>query len=159
MLHPPARRTSRCRRARHHLLLGLLPLTACVTPPITRAAATAVLDAQTAHWNDGDLPGFVATYWNGPELSFFGRSGLTRGRDDLLANYQRGYPTAKERGALSFAVVAFEPLGFHHALLLGSYHIEREHPADGVFSLVLARKDGQIVILHDHTTETTAPPR
>ncbi len=125
--------------------------------PIGRGEATAVLDAQVARWNAGDLAGFVDTYWNGPELTFYGRSGLTRGRADLLAVYQRGYPTAKERGVLSFAIVDVTPLGDDHALLLGSYHIDRARPADGVFSLVLARQDGRIVILHDHTTEAAAP--
>ena len=139
-------------------LAAALTLPACAatrTNPVTigQAEATTVLDAQVARWNQGDLEGFVATYWDGPELTFFGRSGLTRGRQDLLANYQRRYPTAKERGVLSFEVVDFSPLGADHALLLGRYHIEREEPADGVFSLVLARQGGRVVILHDHTTE------
>jgi Domain of unknown function (DUF4440) len=124
---------------------------------IRQPEAEAVLAAQVARWNAGDLPGFVSTYWDGPELSFFGRSGLTRGRDDLLATYQRSYPTARERGVLSFATIAFEPLGTDHALLLGRYHIERDPPADGVFSLVLTRQRGQVVILHDHTTEVQRP--
>jgi hypothetical protein len=122
--------------------------------PITQEVAEAVLDAQVARWNAGDLRGFVDTYWDGPELTFFGRSGLTRGRADLLANYERGYPTARERGVLSFATVAFAPLGSDHALLLGRYHLEREQPAAGVFSLVLTRQHGRVVILHDHSTES-----
>lgn len=121
--------------------------------PIASAEARAVLDAQVARWNQGDLRGFVETYWDGPELTFFGRGGLTRGRSDLLQTYQRGYPTDKERGVLSFSIVDFRALGSGHALLLGRYHIDREQPADGVFSLVLARKDGKVVILHDHSTE------
>jgi hypothetical protein len=141
------------------LSLGLL-LAACASSPsarpIDRDEATAVLDAQVAKWNQGDLRGFVATYWDGPELSFFGRSGLVRGRGDLLATYERAYPTPAARGVLSFEVVAFEPLEYDHALLLGRFHLERQQPADGVFSLVLARQRGQVVILHDHTTET--PP-
>jgi hypothetical protein len=137
-------------------LAAALTLSACAAAPVDRAEATAVLDAQVARWNQGDLEGFVATYWDGPELTFFGRSGLTRGREDLLATYRRGYPTAKERGVLSFEVIDFAPLGAGHALLLGRYHIERQQPADGVFSLVLARQQGRVVILHDHTTE--APP-
>lgn len=114
-----------------------------------------MLGAQVARWNDGDLPGFVETYWDGPELTFFGRSGLTRGRADLLATYRESYPTAEARGVLSFEIVDFRPLGAHHALLLGEYHLERAEPADGVFSLVLARRDGRVVILHDHSTART----
>lgn len=134
----------------------LLALAGCRIPPastpIARDEAEAVLQAQVGLWNEGDLDGFVATYWNGPELSFFGRSGLTRGREDLLANYRRHYPTAKERGTLSFETVAFEPLGERHALLLGRYRIVGDAPSSGAFSLVLTRQEGRLVILHDHTT-------
>ena len=145
------------RRHRSTLLTAGMLLAACAGAPIARDEATRVLDAQVALWNKGDLRGFVDTYWDGPELSFFGRSGLVRGRGDLLATYERGYPTPEARGVLSFEVVAFEPLEHEHALLLGRYHLARQQPADGVFSLVLARQRGRVVILHDHTTETTTP--
>lgn len=112
-----------------------------------------MLSVQAGKWNAGDLPGFVATYWDGPELTFLGATGLTRGRADLLANYQRGYPDAAARGILTFDVLDFRQLGDGHALLLGRFHIERRQPAHGWFSLVLGRRDGQVVILHDHTTE------
>ena len=132
----------------------MLAASACQSAPIDRDEATRALTAQAAQWNEGDLRAFVATYWDGPELTFFGKSGLTRGRDDLLATYERNHPTKKERGQLSFDIVDFAPLGDCHALLLGKYRIEGEVPSRGVFSLVLARQDGRIVILHDHTTGT-----
>lgn len=134
--------------------------TAAATPQvaaITKAEATAVLDAQVARWNQGDLPGFVATYWDGPELTFLGGSGITRGRKDLLTRYQKAYPTAEDRGALHFEVIEFQQLGAEHALLLGQYTIERKFRSTGFFSLVLARREGAIVILHDHTSETRKP--
>lgn len=133
---------------------------ACAAPPpaaapptgITRAAAEAVLTAQAADWNRGDLRAFVDSYWDGDELTFLGGHGLTRGRHDLLANYQRGYPTAEQRGVLTFSVLDFQPLGTDHALLLGRYDLDRKQPDHGFFSLVLARQQGRIVILHDHTS-------
>ena len=142
---------TRCKRAAS---LATALLAGCHAPPIERATATAVLDAHGARWNQGDLEGFVATYWNGPELTFYGKGGLTRGRKDLLATYQRSYPTAKERGLLSFEVVEFAPLGTAHALVLGRYRIVGEAPSEGVFSLVLGVQNGAVVILHDHTTGT-----
>lgn len=136
-----------------HLTAAAL-LASCVAVPIDKDESAAVLTAQAAQWNRGDLEAFVATYWDGPELTFYGKSGLARGRSDLLATYRRSYPTAKERGHLSFEIVDFTQLGDGHALLLGKYRIEGEVPSRGVFSLVLARQDGRIVILHDHTTGT-----
>lgn len=139
--------------------LALL-LAGCATAPspdvaaIPRDEAVSVLTAQAAQWNEGDLEAFVATYWDGPELTFYGKSGLARGRQDLLATYRRNYPTAKERGQLSFEVVDFRELPGGHALLLGKYRIEGEVPSRGVFTLALARQRGRVVILHDHTTGT-----
>lgn len=138
-------------------------LASCQTPStkpapqptaITKAEASGALEVQAAKWNQGDLPGFVATYWDGPELTFLGGSGITRGRKDLLARYQKAYPTAEERGVLHFDIIEFQQLGTEHALLLGQYTIERKFRSTGFFSLVLARRDGAVVILHDHTSET-----
>ncbi len=143
-----------------HTRTALVPLvlalshTACSTPAIERAEAETVLAAQAECWNRGDLPGFVASYWDGAELTFLGGGGLTRGRADLLARYQQRYPTAEARGTLRFTVVDHQELGDGHALLLGRYELEREAPSSGWFSLVLARQQGRVVILHDHTSES-----
>jgi hypothetical protein len=143
--------------------LALLLPSACQTTPESAAAAITldearqVLDAQVARWNAGDLAGFVDTYWDGPELTFLGSGGLARGRQDLLASYERGYPTPESRGVLAFEVLDFRPLGKGHALLLGRYRIERGEPASGVFSLVLTRQSGRVAILHDHSSAD--PPR
>jgi hypothetical protein len=137
------------------LLLSLLAAcqtTAVPAHPLSRDEVVAVLTAQTERWNAGDLAGFVATYWDGPDLSFLGSRGLTRGRADLLAMYQKSYPTAEARGVLSLDVLDFWPLGGDHALLLGKYHLAGAHPGEGFFSLVLARQHGRVVILHDHTS-------
>lgn len=143
-------------RACTALVLPVLSLfaAACGTAPIGRAEAEAMLTAQAACWNRGDLPGFVASYWDGAELTFLGGSGVTRGRADLLARYQQRYPTAEARGTLRFTVVDHRELGTDHALLLGRYELDRKDPSSGWFSLVLARQDGQVVILHDHTSES-----
>ena len=151
----------------HSTLAGSsLLFAACMAPmpsadanvaPIPAAEAKAVLDAQAAHWNAGDLEGFVATYWDGAELTFLGANGLTRGRADLLEHYRRGYPSAESRGKLTFAVLDYQQLGSGHALLLGEYRLDRKQPDRGFFSLVLARRSGQVVILHDHTTAASNP--
>ena len=134
------------------LTAAALSAAACQGHPIPRARAQDLLDAQAGCWNRGDLPGFVDSYWDGPELTFLGRDGLLRGRAELLARYRSSYPTAQARGQLSFEILEYRPLGDDHALLLGRYHLERAQPAAGLFSLVLVRRDGEPVILHDHST-------
>ena len=140
-------------------IAALAALAACgsAPAPLDRARCEAVLQEQAAQWNQGDLRAFVATYWPGDELTFLGSRGLTRGRDDLLAIYQRAYPTAAARGVLSFDVVDFQPLGPDHALLLGRYELAREEPDSGWFTLVLRRDGDTVKILHDHTSRAAAP--
>lgn len=131
--------------------MALSALAGC-TAPLTRANCERVLQEQAAQWNRGDLRAFVATYWPGDELTFLGSAGLTRGQEDLLEKYERGYPTAEARGVLNFEVIDFRALGPDHALLLGRYELERAEPDAGYFSLVLQRSGDTVKILHDHTS-------
>lgn len=120
--------------------------------PIPQAEVQRVLDAQAAAWNRGDLEAFVDTYWDDPRLTFCGKSGIVRGRSDLLATYQRGYPTPEARGTLSFALLDVRPLGRDSALVLGRYELARAEPASGFFTLVVERTPQGLVITHDHTS-------
>jgi hypothetical protein len=52
-----------------------------------RAAITSVLTQQQAAWNRADVRAFMQGYWNSPELTFAGSSGITRGWEPVLARY------------------------------------------------------------------------
>ena len=39
----------------------------------------AVMDAQAAAWNRGDVEGFMLGYWNSPDLVFVSGANVTRG--------------------------------------------------------------------------------
>jgi beta-aspartyl-peptidase (threonine type) len=139
------------------LLVSAFSGCAAVAPeaqPITQDEVRAILDAQAAAWNRGDLPAFVATYWDDPALSFCGKNGIVRGRRDLLATYERSYPTPEARGRLTFDLLEVRPLGGDAALVLGRYALERAQPAAGYFTLVVERKPQGLVITHDHTSGT-----
>ena len=138
-------------------LLAATLVTACagVRPdarPITIDEASAILDAQRAAWNDGDLRGFMAGYWNSPDLTFVGSSGLTRGFEPTLARYLSSYPDAASRGTLTFELVEVRPLGLTHALVIGRWMLERDDAAEGWFSLVLERRPEGVRIVHDHSS-------
>ena len=51
-----------------------------------RAAITEVLTRQALAWNDGNVDAFLTGYWNSPELTFSGSSGVARGWDGVLAS-------------------------------------------------------------------------
>jgi uncharacterized protein (TIGR02246 family) len=135
--------------------LGLLFLAACAAPrAVTATDVRQVLDAQAAAWNRGDLEAFVASYWDDPRLSFCGKSGVVRGRQDLLATYRRSYPDAAARGTLTFALLEVRALGTDSALVLGRYELARAVPAAGFFTLIVERTPAGLVITHDHTSGT-----
>src|SRR5271154_6530835 len=50
-------------------------------------ALRALLTAQTADWNRGDIDAFMKGYWNSPETTFAGASGISRGWQTVLARY------------------------------------------------------------------------
>ena len=133
------------------LALPLCLLTACAAPVSPREVAD-LMETQRQAWNRGDLAEFVSYY--DPSMTFCGSRGVTRGLDDLLEGYQKRYPTAKERGVLTFKVIEMRPLGGATALVLGQYMIEREEPASGFFSLLVQRMPDGVRIIHDHTSAT-----
>lgn len=118
-----------------------------------RASITAVLNAQEAAWNRGDVEAFLKGYWKSPELTFEGSSGISRGWDGVLARYKKRYPDRAAMGQLEFSELEFRFLGSDAALVLGHWHLKREKgDIGGVFSLVWQRFPEGWKIVHDHTS-------
>jgi len=118
-----------------------------------RRAIQAVLSAQQAAWNRGDVDSFLVGYWHSPELTFSGSSGVTRGWDGVMARYKKTYPDKAAMGQLDFSESEFRFLGPDAALVLGRWHLKREKDQlGGVFSLVWQRFPEGWKIVHDHTS-------
>lgn len=150
---PPLRRHAPPRCGLLVVATWVLLAGACASPAaVTRAEVQVILDAQATAWNQGDLETFVATYWDDPRLSFCGKKGVVHGRQDLLATYRSSYPTAADRGTLSFELLEVRPLGSTAALVLGRYALARATPAYGFFTLIVERTDAGLAITHDHTS-------
>ena len=119
-----------------------------------REAIHAVLSAQQAAWNRGDVDAFLVGYWRSPELTFSGSSGVARGWEGVLARYKKSYPDKAAMGQLDFSELEFRFLGPDAALVLGRWHLKREKEEDvgGVFTLVWERFPDGWKIIHDHTS-------
>jgi len=122
-------------------------------PPSTNAAIRSLLDEQQAAWNRGDVEEFMNGYWNSPQLTFAGSSGITRGWQSVMARYRKNYPEAAAMGHLDFSEIEVRTLGSDAALVLGHWQLKRDndHPG-GVFTLVLQRFPEGWRIIHDHTS-------
>ncbi len=63
----------------------------------------ALLDRQAAAWTRGDLDAFCSVY--AADAVFVAPSGVTRGREQVLARYKKKYPTAAAMGKLTLTPV------------------------------------------------------
>lgn len=86
-----------------------------------------LLDTQTAAWNKGELQGFMKGYWENDSLRFIGKSGITYGWNNTLANYKRGYPDTAAMGKLQFTILVVKKVII--ALLRSSWKMvfEKKH--------------------------------
>ncbi len=137
------------------------PLAAPSQTPTNGAALQirAVLEAQVAAWNLGDIPAYMEGYWKSEKLVFAGATGVTRGWQATLERYQRTYPNRAAMGALAFSDLETTILSADSAFVLGRWHLKRggsasASPPDvgGVFSLVLRRLPEGWRIIADHTS-------
>lgn len=121
-----------------------------------RREIAAVLAAQTAAWNRGDVAGFMAGYWPSDSLVFIGKKGLTYGWQATLDNYRRNYPDAAQMGQLDFGGLRIAPLGPDAAQVVGRWHLARPGAAagdlQGQFLLVFRRLNGRWLIVADHSS-------
>jgi uncharacterized protein (TIGR02246 family) len=119
------------------------------------AGVRAVLDAQVAAWNRGDLEAFMTGYWRSPELVFVSGAVVTKGWEATLERYRKRYKSeGREMGRLRFEAIEIQRLGADAAFARGEYWLRMGDGAEphGRFTLILRRLDGAWRIVHDHTS-------
>ena len=55
----------------------------------TEKQIISILKIQDEAWNNGDINGFMETYWKHDSLMFIGKSGVTYGWQNTLNNYKK----------------------------------------------------------------------
>ncbi len=120
-----------------------------------KSAIRSLLQKQVDAWNRGDLEGFMAGYWNSPELSFFSGSSVTYGWQPTLERYRKKYQgEGKDMGKLDFFDLRVKMLGPEAAFVRGHWHLKMKNGEEpgGLFTLILRRFPGGWKIIHDHTS-------
>ena len=131
---------------------ALLPEQAKEDP---QTAIHKLLTTQQSDWNHGDIPAFMAGYWNSPDLTFAGSKGFTRGWQPVLERYEKTYAGKEAMGTLDFSELEIRLLGPDAALVLGRWHLQRQAgDVGGIFTLILKKFPEGWRIIHDHTTQT-----
>lgn len=124
-----------------------------------RAVVLGVLQRQQDAWNRGDIGSFMEGYWRSPVLTFSSGGSVQRGWEETRDRYLSRYPNRTAMGRLRFSDLEILPITPGAVLVLGRWHLERDEPIGGAFSLVFAQKEGSWVIVHDHTSADSKPER
>jgi uncharacterized protein (TIGR02246 family) len=119
-------------------------------------AVRAVLDAQVAAWNRGDIAGFMDGYWHSPETVFVSGDNLTRGWQTVLDRYRKAYDSREKMGTLSFLEIEIKPLNPETAIAFGRWQLLRASDTPhGRFTLIFRRTPAGWRITHDHTSSAS----
>ncbi len=99
------------------------------------AAIRAVLDAQVAAWNLGDIDGFMEGYARSSQTAFVSGDEVTHGWQTVRDRYAKKYDGRDKMGRLTFSDLTITLLCDDAAVVLGSWGLERkgDHPAGEVY--------------------------
>jgi len=127
----------------------------------------AVLEQQERAWNDFDIDRFMRGYWKNDSTIFASGGEASRGWNQMLSRYKKGYDTAEKAGQLQFDIHQIDFMGEGWAKVLGEWKL---FPKDakkavaappmsrGLYTLIFHRVPEGWKIVHDHTSEASPPP-
>lgn len=149
------------------LLLGIIPFSAQgqqSSRPNKRearsiAAIRAVIAAQAAAWNRGDIEGYMDGYARSKDTVFVSGDDVTRGWQTVLDRYKKGYNSREKMGVLTFSDLHFAQLGSSTVTVIGRWQLKRagDEP-HGRFTLIFKRTKQGWRIIHDHTSSAPVAP-
>jgi ketosteroid isomerase-like protein len=137
------------------LLFPTLAARAQNSPLDATSAVQRVLQRQQNSWNHHDLEGFMAGYWNSPELTFFSGAKMTSGWQATLDRYRKSYQSeGREMGKLEFSDLNIEALAPDAAFVRGSWNLTMSDgkTPHGLFTLIFRKFPDGWKIVHDHTS-------
>lgn len=130
----------------------ILCLNSCSTPAALddKNEILSVMKSQEKAWSNHDLEGFMQGYWKSDSLKFFGRNGVTKGWQQTLDNYKKGYPTKDHSGTLNFKIHDITKIDNSSYFVMGEYFLKRPiGDANGVFMIIFKKINGEWKIVAD----------
>jgi ketosteroid isomerase-like protein len=117
------------------------------------AAARAVIEAQAAAWNRGDVAGYMEGYAKEETTTFISGDTLTHGWQTVSEHYRTRYDTREKMGTLAFTELEFKPLSEFYIMATGRWQLTRAGDTPhGRFTLILRRTNAGWRVVHDHTS-------
>jgi uncharacterized protein (TIGR02246 family) len=148
---------------RTHLFVIALVLLLCVAAGAqekrdakAEAAIRAVLEAQAAAWNRGDIEGYMDGYARSDSIVFVSGDNVTRGWQTVLERYKKSYDTREKMGTLEFSDLEIKVLGKDVGVVHGRWQLTRAaDKPHGRFTLIFRRTGKNWRIIHDHTSSAS----
>jgi ketosteroid isomerase-like protein len=125
------------------------------TEEAQQTAIRQVLQSQVESWNRHDLEGFMAGYWNSPDLTFFSGATETQGWQATLERYRKKYQSpGTEMGKLEFRDLQVEMLGPKAGFVRGKFLLTLSNGKQphGLFTLIFRESPEGWRIVHDHSS-------
>jgi len=118
------------------------------------AAVHAVLDAQVAAWNQGDIEGFMDGYAREETTTFVSADSVTRGWQTVLERYRKSYDSRERMGTLRFDELDLKPLSEFYFMATGRWQLTLSNgeTPHGRFTLIFRKTIDGWRIIHDHTS-------
>jgi ketosteroid isomerase-like protein len=145
------------RALRSYLLVTISMLAAGLISAATHEEAAAeiraVMAAQVAAWNRGDIDGFMAGYARSEATEFVSGDKITRGWQTVRDRYRKKYDSREKMGRLMFSNIEVTLLSGDSAIVLGRWQLVRQKDKPhGIFTLLFRRTPAGWRIVHDHTS-------
>lgn len=133
--------------------LGMVITSAAFAAADESAAIRAIIDAQAAAWNRGDIDGFMAGYARSPETTFVSGDEVTHGWQTVRDRYAKKYDSREKMGTLTFSDLTITPFCDDAAIVLGSWSLQRkDDQPHGKFTLLFRKLPEGWRIVLDHTS-------
>ena len=120
--------------------------------PMIQNEIQSILDQQKQSWNEGNIEGFMAYYWQSEDFTFQSGNKRLQGWNELLAMYQKNYAD-ENMGKLDFTDIKINVLTKEIAYVLGRWNVTtKESFKEGLFTLIFKKFDEGWRIIVDHSS-------
>jgi hypothetical protein len=137
-------------------LLGVIGYLQATTAPGTEATVEVreLLDKQVAAWNNGDLEGYMAGYWDSSELTFYSNATESRGWKATLEHYRERYSGNKNGMGKVTLTIGLEQIDKTTVLGRGQWSLKMPDGSTphGLTTLIVRKLPEGWRIVHDHSS-------
>ena len=104
-------------------------------------------------WNQGDLDGYLAGYWDSDEIVWISGGSLTGGKKAIVAAYKARFSTPRQMGRLTLDELQIDVLTITDAIAFGRWTLAADNKvAKGFFTVQLKKIDGTWLFVYDHSS-------